>query len=51
MQTTIVLEIGGDPEETNSLSFSSHALPPMLGKVSIHCPISLGGHMFLGIKS
>jgi len=26
-------------------------LVSMLGKVSIHCPISLGGRMFLGIKT
>ena len=59
MQTTIVPKFffvwggGGErePKETNSLSFSYHALSPMLRKVSIHCPISLGGHTFLGIKT
>ena len=58
MQTTIVPKIPGGggggmlkkiwPNPNETILFLSIS---MLGKVSIHCPISLDGRTFLGIKT
>jgi len=62
MQTTIVPKIGVWGEWVGEGGcLRKYGLIPMkpilflsismLGKASIHCPISLGGRMFLGIKT